>query len=290
MRDSFNSNTILTGLIGHPIKQSFSPFIQNVAFELKNMDYLYLPFDIPPANLKNALSGSVALGIRGFNVTIPHKEKIIEFIDTLSEEAAMIGAVNTVVNDHGKLIGYNTDVTGVIESLIPFKDEIAGSIVSVVGAGGGARAVIYALIRHFKPMEINLINRTEERALALLNYFSTKMKYDSFKNYELFPPDNVNILKNSKLIINTTSVGMFPDVNDTITELEESFNSKQIVFDIIYNPPDSKLLKIAARSGATVFGGVRMFIQQAAKSFELWTGEKMPVEEVTKSLELYMAK
>ncbi len=290
MRDSFNTNTVLTGLIGHPIKQSFSPFIQNVAFEFKNMDYLYLPFDIPPANLKNALSGSVALGIRGFNVTIPHKERIIEFLDTLSEEAAMIGAVNTVVNDHGKLIGYNTDVTGVIETLMPFKDEITGSIVTVVGAGGGARAVIYALIRHFKPMEINVINRTEERALSLQNYFSTKMKFDAFKNFELFPPDNVDVLKSSKLIINTTSVGMFPEINDTITELDDSFNNKQIVFDIIYNPPQSRFLKIAEKNGATCFGGVKMFIKQAAKAFELWTGEQMPVDEVTKSLELYMSK
>jgi shikimate dehydrogenase len=290
MRDSFNSNTVLTGLIGHPIKQSFSPFIQNVAFEFKNMDYLYLPFDIPPANLKNALSGSVALGIRGFNVTIPHKERIIEFLDSLSEEATMIGAVNTVVNDHGKLIGYNTDVTGVIETLLPFKDEIAGSIVTVVGSGGGARAVIYALIRHFKPMEINVINRTEERALALQNYFATKMKFDAFKYFELFPPDNVNILKSSKLIINTTSVGMYPEINDTITELDDSFNNKQIVFDIIYNPPQSKLLRIAEKNGATCLGGVRMFIKQAAKAFELWTGEQMPVDEVSKSLELYMSK
>ena len=139
MKDSFHANTKIIGLLGHPIKHSYSPFVQNVAFEFEKLDYIYLAFDVPPANLKSALNGVVVLGMEGLNVTLPHKEKIIQYLDELSEEATTIGAVNTIVNDHGKLIGYNTDVAGIIETLLPFKEQISGSAVSVLGAGGGAR-------------------------------------------------------------------------------------------------------------------------------------------------------
>lgn len=290
MKDSFHANTKIIGLLGHPIKQSYSPFVQNVAFEFEKMDYIYLAFDVPPANLKSALNGVLAFGMKGLNVTLPHKEKIIQHLDELSEEAATIGAVNTIVNDQGKLIGYNTDVTGIIETLAPFKDQITGSTVTVLGAGGGARAAIYALIRHFKPEQINIINRTVQRADSIQNYFSTKMRYDGFKTMDLFPPEIVETLQNSRLIINATSIGMFPEMDDTITDLKESFSSSQIVFDLIYNPPKTKFLKLAESQGATTLGGLKMMVSQAAKSFELWTGVKMPIDKISKSLELYISK
>lgn len=290
MKDSFHANTKIIGLLGHPIEHSFSPFVQNVAFEFEKMDYIYLAFDVPPANLKSALMGVVALGMRGLNVTRPHKEKIIQHLDELSEEAATIGAINTVINDQGKLIGYNTDVTGIIESLTPFKEQINGSTVTVFGAGGGARVAIYALIRHFKPEKINIINRTVQRADSVQNYFSTKMRYNGFKVIDLFPPDIVETLHNSSLIINATSIGMFPEMEDTITDLKESFSSSQIVFDLIYNPPKTKFLQLAEQQGAIIVGGLKMLVSQAAKSFELWTGREMPVDKITKSLELYISK
>jgi shikimate dehydrogenase len=290
MKDSFHANTKIIGLLGHPIKQSYSPFVQNVAFEFEKMDYIYLAFDVPPANLKSALNGVLAFGMKGLNVTLPHKEKIIQHLDELSEEAATIGAVNTIVNDQGKLIGYNTDVTGIIETLAPFKDQITGSTVTVLGAGGGARAAIYALIRHFKPEQINIINRTVQRADSIQNYFSTKMRYDGFKTMDLFPPEIVETLQNSRLIINATSIGMFPEMDDTITDLKESFSSSQIVFDLIYNPPKTKFLKLAESQRATTLGGLKMMVSQAAKSFELWTGVKMPIDKISKSLELYISK
>ena len=267
MKNSFYTNTKLIGLIGHPIKQSYSPFIHNIAAQFKNIDHIYLPFDVVADNLKDALKGVVALGISGLNVTIPHKEKIIKYLDDLSEEAAMIGAVNTIVNEHGKLKGYNTDINGILESLTEFKDLIAGSKVCVIGAGGGARAVIYTLIRHFKPEQITIINRTIQRADTLHNYFS-----ETFHS--------------SKLIVNSTSVGMFPDVDDSPTNLKESFHKDQLVFDMIYNPTETKLLKLAKRQDAVTLGGLKMLVHQAAKSFELWTGEEPPVEKLSRSLEL----
>ena len=286
MKNSFYTNTKLIGLIGHPIKQSYSPFIHNIAAQFKNIDYIYLPFDVVDANLKNALKGVVALGISGLNVTIPHKEKIIKYLDELSEEAAMIGAVNTIVNEHGKLKGYNTDINGILESLTEFKDLITGSKVCVIGAGGGARAVIYTLIRHFKPEQITIINRTIQRADTLHNYFSEKMRFDNLKTADLFPPDLIETFHGSNLIVNSTSVGMFPDVDDSPTNLKESFHKDQLVFDMIYNPTETKLLKLAKQQDAASFGGLKMLVHQAAKSFELWTGEEPPFEKLSRSLEL----
>ena len=288
MKDSFHLNTRIIGLLGHPIKQTYSPFIHNVTVELKKLDYIYLPFDVPAANLKNALKGMIALDIKGFNITIPHKENILQFMNNVSEEASIIGSVNTVVNDDGKLTGYNTDINGILESLNPYKDDIFGKEVSVVGAGGSARAVIYTLIRYFKPAVIHIINRTEQRAEALKKYFSDKMKYDGIKTKELFPPDLVGIFSNSKLIINATPVGMYPGQDDIITSLENSFVKDQIVFDLVYNPPLTKLLKLAASRGAEPISGLKMLVHQAAKSFELWTNEEMPFDQIYKSLQLFI--
>jgi len=290
LKDSFFANTELIGLIGHPIKHSYSPFIQNYTMELMKLDYIYLAFDVPSENLKNAMNAVLALGLKGLNVTLPHKEKIIKHLDELSEEASIIGAVNTIVNDHGKLVGYNTDAYGIYETLVPFKDKITGSKVSVIGAGGSARAVIFNLLRHFKPEEINIINRTHQRADTLVNDFSVKMRYDAFHTFELFPPDNVGTLSTSKLIVNATTIGMFPAVEDSITDIDESFNEDQIVFDLIYNPAKTKLMETAEAQGAKVVGGMQMLISQAAKSFELWTGVEMPISEIIEKLEKYIIK
>ena len=288
MKNTFHLNTQILGLIGHPIKHTYSPFIHNVTIELKDIDYIYMPFDVPASNLKTAVKGMMALGLKGFNVTIPYKEKIIDLLSDVSEEASIIGSVNTVVNDLGKLSGYNTDVYGILETIQPYKNEISGGEVCVVGAGGAARAVIYTVIRYFKPSKIHLVNRTEQRAESLKNYFKDKMKFDSFAIHELFPPKLVDIFSNSKLIVNATSVGMFPDTDDSITILPDSFYKGQIVFDLVYNPPETNLLKLAASKGAVTLDGLKMLVYQAAKSFELWTGEEMPKEKIYNSLQLFI--
>ena len=234
--------------------------------------------------MKDALTGIVALGITGFNVTIPHKERIVEYLDELSDGAKIINAVNTVVNENGKLYGYNTDITGIIKTLEEYKDEIAGKTVSVFGAGGASRAVIYALINTFHVKKINIINRTVEKAESLKDYFSSKMLFEKIKTYELIPPDVTSILAKSKLIINASSIGMSPEEDDSPTTIPESFNEKQIVFDIVYNPRKTKLLSIAESQGATVINGLKMFIEQGAEAYELWTSKKMPTEDITEIL------
>ncbi len=287
-QNKFNHNTKIIGIIGHPVKHSYSPLMQNIAFELTEQNFIYLPFDIPVNSLKDALKGIVALGIKGFNVTLPLKEKIMPLLKDVSEEANIVGAVNTVTNEDGVLRGYNTDVLGVVESLNPFKEEIAGAKVSVIGAGGAARSVIYALIRNFKVGHINIINRTEQTAESLKEYFSVKMLFNDFKAFPLIPPDLVELFRDSKLIINTTSMGMYPEIDDSATTIKESFMKGQIVFDIVYNPVKTKLLKLAESQGSTIITGLKMLVEQGAKSYELWCGEKMPVEKVYRALESYL--
>ena len=290
MRNSFYSDIELVGLLGYPIKQSYSPFIQNVAAELTGTKIIYLPFEVHSSNLKDAVKGMVALGIRGFNVTVPHKVKVLDYINKLSEEAAVIGAVNTVVNDLGKLTGYNTDVHGVNVSLEPYKSEINGNEVTIIGSGGSARAVIYTLIRNFKPKKIYLLNRTEEHAESLKQHFKNKMRFDSLSTRVLLQPNSFDAFSDSALVVNATPVGMYPNTEDNIVNSAKVFTKNQIVFDLVYNPVKSNFLKDAESQGATIINGLMMLVEQAGKSFTLWTNTEFPSEKVYKSLLLYLSK
>ncbi len=287
--NKFNNDTRITGIIGHPIKHSYSPFMHNIAFELLNLNYIFLPFDVPPSNLKSAIRGMTAFGIKGLNVTLPHKENVLSLVKNISEEVSIVGAANTIVNDNGNLNAYNTDVYGVMETLLPYKDKITNSEVSLIGSGGAARSVIYALLRNLRPERINLINRNEVRAEQLKEYFAAKMHFGNFKTYNLFNCPFNDILKGSQLIINSTSVGMYPNVDDSVVTSFEAFTKEQIVFDIVYNPIKTKLLMLAEAAGATTLDGLTMFVHQGAKAFELWTGMEMPVDKIFKALKLHIS-
>lgn len=286
--NKFNHTTQIVGVMGHPIKHSYSPLMHNISFEMLDLNYIYLPFDVTVTNLKTALKGMVALGINGVNVTLPLKEKIGQYLNEISDEAAVVGAVNTVVNEGGSLHGYNTDVNGIIETIAPFQDEINGKTVTVIGAGGAARSVLYALIKEFKPEKINIVNRTADKAESLKEYFISKMLFENIQAYELVPPDLVDLFSDSKMIINATSIGMTPDVDDSPTTIAESFHKDQVVFDVVYTPLKTKLLEIAESQGAIALNGLKMFVEQGAKSFNLWTDKEMPKEKIYKTLQSYM--
>lgn len=289
MKDYFFTDARLLGLIGHPIKHTFSPFIHNKTSELLGDNTLYLPFDVAPSNLKDALAGFVALGVRGVNVTTPHKEAIIPLLHYVSEEAGAIGSVNTVVNEVGKLSGHNTDSAGIIETLEPYRSEIVGNGAVVVGAGGAARAAVYTLIRRFNPSRIFIVNRTKQRAEYLKDHFAASSDFDRIEARELTPPDLLDVFAESKLIVNATTVGMWPHADDAVMFREEAFDEDQIVFDMVYNPLNTKLTQLAERSGARATNGLPMLLAQAAKSYELWTGAKMPVAEVETALKERLA-
>lgn len=290
MQNSFYANTELIGLLGFPIKQSYSPFIHNVAAELTGTKVLYLPFEVHSSNLKDAVKGMVALGIRGFNVTVPHKVKVLDYLNKSSEEVTVIGAANTIVNDLGKLTGYNTDVHGINVSLTPYKSEINGNDVTIFGSGGSARAVIYTLLRYYKPKKIFLINRTEDHSESLKQHFKNKMRFDAISTKALNDPNSIDLLNSCSLIVNSTPVGMYPNDGDSIISLPQVFVKDQVVFDLVYNPVKTKFLQLAEANGAKIIGGLTMLVEQAGKSFTLWTNKEFPTEKVQKALLLYLSK
>ena len=279
------TTTKTTGVIGHPIGHSLSPLMHNTAFELLKMDYVYLAFDVQAQNLKEALEGLTALGIVGVNVTIPHKETVIPLLDDLSSEARAVGAVNTIVCDGEKLSGHNTDVYGFVEMLKPSKRAIQGEEVSVIGAGGAARAVVYGLTTHFRPKFIHLLNRSVERASTLREFFTDSFGFQQIDVVDLYMPAAHEALLQSKLIVNTTPLGMSPKTDDSPIREDNCFSKGQILVDLVYNPLETKLIQMAKRRGAKTIGGLEMLLHQGARSFELWTNQKMPLEHIRRKLQ-----
>lgn len=275
-----SSTTRVVGIFGHPISHTYSPLIHNSAFRELGLDFLYLPFDVHPQNLKSALRGLSSLGIVGVNITIPHKEIVIPLLDDVVSEARAIGAVNTIVNDGEKLRGYNTDIIGVTETLRPYAAEIEGREVAIIGSGGGARAVVYVLIHQFKPRYIHIVHPDIEYAIALRKFLLDNFGFKNISAVDLYMPATVSKISGSTLVVNATPVGMFPKTDESLVGTPEVFHPQQIVFDLIYNPTKTKFLRLAESQGARTIGGLDMLLHQAAKSFELWTSQTMPLEKI----------
>ncbi len=285
MKRNTKSHAKLVGIIGHPISHSWSPLIHQTAFKITNQDYNYAPFDVHPKNLRDALKGLIALGIVGCNVTIPHKEAVIEFIDELSADARLVGAVNTLHVENESLVGYNTDIDGVVEALKPYRDQIADQSVTIFGAGGGARATVYSLISYFHPAQIFVINRDISRAELLKKFFSDSQNYNNIKVVELHNIDEGDVIELSKLVVNATSVGMSPSADETVMMAEPKDLDGKVFFDLVYNPVQTRFLAEAKKKNATTVSGVEMLYGQAAKSFEIWTGVSMPLDQVRAKLD-----
>ncbi|MBI4428656.1 MAG: shikimate dehydrogenase [Ignavibacteriales bacterium] len=266
-------------VIGHPIQHSFSPVMHNTAFQALGLNFLYASYDIEPSGLKDAVHDMKKLGFAGFNVTLPHKETIIPLLDELDFESKSVGAVNTVTIQKGRLIGYNTDVYGALKSLEPHRQAIEEKKVLVLGSGGASRAVLYALKKYFKPPEIVIAARSQGKANSLAAFL--KIENATVIDYSLATSSS----KQYSLIVNATPVGMFPKSEASPLSDTFQFVSHQIVFDLIYRPLETTLLKRAKAARAKIIRGLEMFIHQGAKAFEIWTGERMPVEEVRKALE-----
>ncbi|WP_458354851.1 shikimate dehydrogenase [Peribacillus frigoritolerans] len=254
------------GVMGDPIAHSMSPDIHNDAFEKENIEAVYHHFHVTKEGLNDAVKGMKALGIEGFNITIPHKTSIIPFLDEVDELALAIGAVNTVVNKNGRFIGYNTDGKGFFKSLC---DEISGDIKAkktlVIGAGGAARAIYFTLVKE-GVKQVDIANRTKERAAQLVS----DCPYDKVSK-ALSIIEAEESLSQYDLIIQTTSSGMSPELDHSPIKVDQ-LKAGAIVSDIIYNPLQTKLLREAGEKGAETQNGLGMFINQAALAFEIWTG------------------
>ncbi|TCS83786.1 shikimate dehydrogenase [Tepidibacillus fermentans] len=261
-----DSQTQLIGLIGHPVSHSRSPQMHNAMFQKLGLNYTYLAFDVLTEYLKEAIEGMRALNIKGFNVTIPHKVNVMKYLDQISEEAKRIGAVNTIVNDKGQLIGYNTDGEGYLRSLVEETDvQLKGKRVLMIGAGGAARAIGYTLAN--TPIEqLSIINRDQNKAHIL------RKDLEHYAKTEVLPMEQIEKgVKEADIIVNTTSIGMSPNIDQSLID-KEWIQPHQLVSDIIYNPLETKLIHDARSQGASVHSGLGMFVYQGVIAFEKWTG------------------
>ena len=268
------------GVIGHPIAHSLSPLLHNTAFSLLGLDCSYEAFDIDPASLPAAIREFKDQGIAGLNVTIPHKESMLSLVDELTDEARAVGAVNTVTFGGSRVQGDNTDVYGVAASLEQYRQEIRDRIVVLIGAGGSARAIIYALIDRFAPAEIAIANRTRRRAQELIADIEPYAKKTKLRAISGSDEDLELLMPSASLVINATPVGMFPLVDHSPIGDQISFHPDQVVLDLIYTPLETRFLSLASKCGARTISGLEMFLHQGARSFEIWLGRQMPLEQI----------
>jgi len=263
---AITSTTRLCGILGNPVEHSLSPLIHNTAFAHWNLDYVFLAFRVE--NLKEAVLGIRALDFKGVSVTIPHKVEIMDYLDDIDEVAGKIGAVNTVVNHEGRLIGYNTDLSGAVKALEE-KIEIKNKKTVLLGAGGAARAIAFGLKE--KGAHLTILNRTVKKAQRLASELGCE--YGGLELIDSFKPD---------ILVNTTSLGMHPRVDEM--PVRKEFLNDMLVFDIIYNPLRTRLIREAEKNGCPTIPGLEMFINQAALQFTLWTGKEAPVELMKKAV------
>ncbi|MFO7310779.1 MAG: shikimate dehydrogenase [Bacillota bacterium] len=265
----------VVGVIGWPVAHSLSPLMHNRAFAHLDMNWVYVPFAVRPENLEAAVAGLRALSVRGFNVTIPHKTAIIPFLDQLTPAAAAIGAVNTVINRDGWLVGDNTDGLGFLQSLREEAEfDPAGSRTVIVGAGGAARAVAVSLA-DAGAARVVIANRTLARAQELADV--VKGRGAQAAALALDSPELEEELAAADLLVQTTPAGMSGEADAVLPVPESWLRPPLIVCDIVYTPPETPLLAAARRRGLRVVPGWGMLLYQGAAAFERWTGRPPPV-------------
>jgi shikimate dehydrogenase len=282
---NISGKTKICVLIGDPVEHTMSPAIHNAAYKKLGLDYVYIPFNVKADGLAKAVKGLRALNVRGFNVTIPHKVTVIPLLDGLDPLAEKIGAVNTVVNQDGRLLGYNTDAEGFLKALQENGIEPQGKKVVVLGAGGASRAISYILAKN--GARVTIVNRQQE--LNWAEDISKLILRDFHQEVKVFELGQLaTAINNTDLLVNATSVGMSPN-SEASPVTAPLLKKVPVVFDIVYNPLETRLLREAKAAGAKTISGVDMLAWQGALAFEKWTGQKAPLDlmrgEAVKMLE-----
>lgn len=275
-------HTKLTGLLGSPVSHSISPMMHNEAFKQLNLDYVYLAFDVELEKLASVVESLRAMNVRGFNLTMPHKNAMCALCDSLSPAAEIIGAVNTVVNENGHFAGHTTDGTGYMRALKEDGYDIIGKKMTLLGAGGAATSIfVQAALDGVS--EISIFNRRSPFWDRAQNIIHTLMERTNCK-ITLYDYEDPAILKReiseSAILTNGTSVGMAPNINQSLITDTSIFHKDLIVSDVIYNPRETLLLKQAREAGCKTQNGLYMLLYQGAEAFKLWTGQEMPIEIV----------
>ena len=280
---NIKGSTNIVGLIGHPVEHSFSPPMHNAAFKALDMDYAYVAFDVDPSDLKSAIEGAQSLNIKGFNVTIPHKIEVMQYLDELDEVAELIGAVNTI--DFKNLKGYNTDGIGAIkaiEEVSPVKDKN----IIVAGAGGASRAISFYLAK-YGAGSITVLNRNADKAQSLAGDILASDLIDDVKADSISKISSC--LKDADILVNTTPLGMHPNVEGYVASSDD-MHEDLVVFDAVYNPHETLLLKEAVKAGAKPVYGIKMLLYQGAESFKIWTGSEPPIDVMENALKQYLGR
>lgn len=277
-------HTVLTCIIGSPVAHSISPQMHNESFRTLGLDYVYLAFDIKPEQLKETVESLKHMGARGYNVTMPHKKHIVEFMDELSPAAKLCQSVNTVVNDNGVLTGHTTDGIGYMRAVEDAGHSIIGKKMTLLGAGGASSSVLVQAALD-GVSEIDVFNRrgvNYNNAQILIDRLNRETKCN-VSLYDLADERRLTeSIGESAILTNGTSVGMNPKPDGCLIQNMDVFREDLIVSDLIYNPRETKLMRLAKERGAKTFNGLYMLLYQGAASFELWTGCEMPVERIKK--------
>lgn len=276
-------STRLYGIMGYPIAHSLSPLMQTFALRHHQLDGVYLPFAVPPEQLAQAVAGARALGLGGFNVTIPHKETIMPYLDDITPTAQAIGAVNTVHIREGRTVGYNTDGEGFLQPLRALALTLSETSVCLLGAGGAARAVAMALLAE-GCTHLVIANRTYARGDRLA--VSLREHFPGHGVEALAWTEAADAVRQSGLVINATSVGLHHAEEGLVPEA--CFQPGQVVYDLVYRPFYTPFLETARRHGATVLPGIDMLIGQGAAAFQIWTGLPFPTEDVRRLLQPFL--
>lgn len=276
-------HTQLTGLLGSPVAHSISPLMHNEAFRRLDLDYAYLCFEVGEDTLPQAVEGLKALKVRGFNLTMPNKNKVIELLDELSPAASLIGAVNTVVNEHGRLIGHNTDGIGYWKAALDAGYDLTGQTMTVMGAGGAATAICaQAALNGVRKLHIfaRTSSRFFSRTASLVQTINDTTACRAFLHEHGDQTALRDAIQESGLLLNATSVGMAPHTDASILTDPSLFHPGLVVSDVIYEPRETRFLKMAREAGCETFNGMYMLLYQGAEAFRLWTGRDMPVDVI----------
>jgi shikimate dehydrogenase len=269
-----SGKTALFGVIGDPIGHTLSPAIQNAAFKALKMDCIFIAFKVMSNGVENAMLGVRGLGIRGLNVTMPQKNAVIPFLDEIDETALILGSVNTILNEEGRLRGFSTDGTGAHQALEANGVDLAGKKLVLLGAGGAAKAIAFSLVKEVN--ELVILSRTPSKmdaiAQVITQKFNKKIAASLLSNTAL-----QESLRDADILINATSVGMNPHPSESLVK-PNWIKPGLAVMDIVYSPLETKLAKDAKAVGAKIVNGLDMLVFQGAASFEIWTGKSAPAE------------
>jgi len=272
--------TRVCGVIGDPIEHTLSPEMHNAAFQELNLDFVYVAFRVGKDELRGAIAGARSLDIKGLNVTMPHKNAVMKYLDETGPTAMSIGAVNTILNDRGRLIGYNTDGIGALKALKENGISLNGKKLLLLGAGGAGKAIAFHSAQEVE--ELKILNRTTQKAKdlaeALCKKFDKKIEGNSLSAKTIKKE-----LEDADIVVNATLVGMHPSDDESLID-PSWLRSDLCVMDIVYNPVETELVKDAKSVGAKVVSGVEMLVYQGAASFEIWTDHLAPVKVMKQAI------